>query len=168
MSIPTLDELFDTPVSSGFGDPLPIGFYNGVITGAEVKSGPKGPYIKVEVTIHDEDYRGRKTWKNAVSFSEKATFMPGGPAELLQATEPDIDRSLPSNQIPAAIAAAILSTPISVEVEHEQVKRNGVAQFNADGTPEMRAQIRSFAKADSDFITTVENEAAGLDDDLPF
>lgn len=172
--LPTLDELMGAEISASFDrTPLPIGSYNGVITGAEVNKGAKGPYIKIEVTIHDEDYRGRKAWKNAVSFSEKAINMPGGVAELVQTTQPDIDRDIPGNELPAAIAAAILSTPIVINVGHEHaqeknVSGNYVDAFNDDGSPRMKAVIESFSPADPDFISAVEKEAAGLDDDLPF
>lgn len=174
MSLPTLTELMGMEVSADFDDaPLPIGFYNGVITGAEVNPGKKAPYIKVEVTIHDEDYRGRKAWKNAVSFSEKALTMPGGVVNLLQATEPDIDRDTKANELPATIAAAIMSTPVRIEIQHEQAQSKNasgvyVDAFNDDGSPKMRAIIHSFESAPEDFVSTIEKEAAGVDDDLPF
>lgn len=167
MSLPTIDELMTMEVSETFA-PIPVGFYNGVITGAEVATGAKGPYIKVEVTIHDEEYRGRKVWRNAVSFSEKAIGMPGGVAQLLQATKPDLPRDAAAEELPSIIATFIVSTPIKFEVEHDQVKRGGKSQFLADGSPEMRAGVRQWFEAEADFISSVEADAAGIDDDLPF
>ncbi len=169
MPLPSLDDLMSMGVAEGFdSNPVPIDQYNAVITGAEVANGAKGPYIKIETTIHDEEHRGRKVWKNAVSFSEKALKMPGGVANLLQTTKPEIDRDIDSNELPAAVAAAVLHSPIVIDVDHEQVKRNGVDQFLADGQPELRATIRQFIEADADFISAIEAEAAGVDDDLPF
>ena len=168
MPLPTIDELMNTEVGAGFGEAVPAGYYSGVITGAEVHPGGKGPYIKLEVTIHDEDYKGRKVWKNAISFSEKALGMPGGVVQLLQVVQPTLDRSLPSEELPAAIAEAVLTAPVVVEIGHEQVKRQGAAQFNADGSPEMRAQIDSFLPPEDDFVAAVAKEAAGVDSDLPF
>ena len=96
--------------------------------------------------------------------------MPGGVAELLQTTGAGetIDRSLPAEELPAAIAEAVLHSPIVIEVDHEQVKRNNVLQFNADDTPEMRARVRSYSAAKPEFIEAIKAEAAGLDEDLPF
>ena len=168
MSIFDIEQLMEMEISTGFGEPVPIGFYNAVISGVEVGGGPKGPYLNIETTVHDEEYRGRKVWRVA-SFSEKALGMPGGIAELLQITDPpDLDRSVPPEELPAEIARAVLHSPIQIEVEHDQVKRGGVPQQNADGTPEMRSQVRSFSDPPDDFIDTIKNEAAGIDDDLPF
>jgi hypothetical protein len=169
MSLPTLAELMSKEVSETFDrTPLPIGFYNGVITGAEARAGAKGPYLSVEVTIHDEEFKGRKVWKNSCSFSEKALGMPGGIANLLQTAKPDIPASAPPNTLPAVIAQGVISCPIRIEVEHEQVKRSGVFATLADGSPEMRSSIRQFTPPDDAFVQSIEAEAAGLDDDLPF
>jgi hypothetical protein len=174
MPLPTLDDLMNGTIQDAFDyELLPIGEYNGVITGAEVRAGKAGAYIKLEVTIHEDDYLGRKAWKNAVSFSEKATFMPGGIAELTQAAKPEVDRNTPANQLPAAIAAAIMSTPVRIGIDHERAQSKNQAgtyvdAFNDDGTPKMRAVINRFFEAPADFVSTIEKEAAGLDDDLPF
>jgi hypothetical protein len=162
-----LNDLLGAEVSSSSFDLIEEGTYNGVITGAEVRPGQKAPYINLEVTIHDEGLRGRKVWRTC-SFSEKALNMPGGVANLVQTTKPDIDPSTPAEALPAAIAEAVISSPVTIEVEHEQIKRQGVAQFNADGTPEMRAQIKTLIEPDEAFVTQIENEIAGVDDDLPF
>lgn len=174
MSLPTLDELMNMEVSKDFEySPLPIGFYNGVITNAEVNSGKKAPYIKIEVTIHDEEYRGQKVWKNAVSFSEKALTMPGGVVNLLKATQPNIPKDAKANELPALIARAVQSQPVRVEVQHEQAQSKNasgvyVDAFNDDGSPKMRSVIHSFEPAPEDFVAAIEKEAAGVDDDLPF
>lgn len=168
MNIPSLDDLLNLEVSDSFDKtPVPEGTYNAVITGCEVRKGAKGPYLSIEVTIHDEDFKGRKVWRNS-SFSEKAVGMPGGIANLLQATRPRIAKDTPANALPAAIADAVVASPVTIEVEHEQVKRNGVPATLSDGTPEMRAQVRHFAPATDEFSASIEAEAAGLDDDLPF
>ena len=171
MPIRSLEELLTAEVGESDFPLIPIGFYNGVITGAEVRQGGKAPYINVRVTIHDEgEYRGQNCWKNAVSFSEKALLMPGGPAQLAQATgsQDKLAKDVPWEEAPSALAAAVLSTPVRIEVRHEQAWKNGSDVFNEDGTPKMRAIIHAFAPADEDFIASVEAEAAGLDDDLPF
>jgi len=168
MPLPTFQDLMGAEISTGFGPPVPIGAYNAVITGAEVRGGKKGPYIAFESTIHDDgEYRGRKVWRNS-SFSEKALAMPGGIAEITQATDPDVDKETPAEELPAVLAATILHSPVVIEVEHEQVKRNGVDQFNTDGTPELRATVSSFIAPPDDFIEAIKTEAAGVDDDLPF
>jgi len=170
MSLPSIDELMGMEISAGYGDPVPIGFYDAVITAVEVRGGNKGPYLNITTTVHEEgDYFSRKVW-GISSFSEKALGMPGGVAELLQTTGAGetIDRSLPAEELPAAIAEAVLHSPIVIEVDHEQVKRNNVLQFNADDTPEMRARVRSYSAAKPEFIEAIKAEAAGLDEDLPF
>ena len=164
----TLEEMLGIEVGSSDFDLLPEGTYNGAITGAEVKMGPKGPFIKVEVTVHDEGYRSRKVWRNAASFSEKATTMPGAAPNLIQAAQPTLDADLEVGELPAAIADAILSLAISVEVTHEQVKRDGSLQFNSDGSPEFRAQVNRFLEPSEEFKATFQAEKDGVDDDLPF
>lgn len=166
MSLPSLEDLLGAEVSTGY-DLLPIGGYSGVITGCEVRKGAKGPYLNVEVTVHDEGYRGRKVWRIA-SFSEAALNMPGGVANLVQSTQPEIDPGTSPDDLPAVLAQAIISSPVAITVEHDQIKRNGAAQFLPDGSPEMRAQIKSFEAPDADFLTRIENEIAGVDEDLPF
>ncbi len=105
--IPTLEELMAAEVSTGGFEPLAIGWYNGVITKTEVRPGQKAVYISVEVSVHDEEYKGRKVW-GITSFSDKALTMPGGVANVLQTIEPDIDIDTDPEELPAVIAAAIL------------------------------------------------------------
>ena len=169
MSIPTLNDLFNAAVSETFSnEPVPVGFYDAVITKVEVRQGAKGPYLSIENTIHaPEEYKSRKVWRNS-SFSEKALYMPGGIAQLLQATQPEVDRNTSAEEMPAVIARGIQGLPVRIEVEHEQVVRNGQQATNADGSPEMRATVRSFETPDPAFVQAIEDEASGLDDDLPF
>lgn len=167
MSIPSIEDLLNAEVQEFSDEPIPVGVYNAVITGTEVRPGNKGPYISVESTIFDGDEARRKSW-GISSFSDKAQKMPGGPANLVQATQPDIDRDTPVEELPAAIAAGVLSTPVSITIEHEQVERNGVKQELADGRPEMRARTRQYGPADEEFIAAFEAYASGGDDDLPF
>jgi hypothetical protein len=162
-----MEELLGTKVSKF--DLVPIGRYSGVIVAAEVLKGPKGPYIKVEVKIHDEGFRGRSVWRGAASFSEKAKTMPGAAPNLVQATQPEIDPSIEDvRELPAAIADALISLPVGVEVEHEQIKRNGELALGPDGEPELRATIKEFFEVGDDFRATIEAEIEGVDDDLPF
>lgn len=172
MPIPSLDELMEMEVSASFDEPVPEGWYNAVITKGEVRKGKKGPYISIETTVHtdedgDDEFRGRKVWRNA-SFSDNALKMPGGIAQLMQATQPEIDRDTTSEELPAVIARAITSTPVRIRVKHDQIVRQGVAQFKADGEPELRAEVAEWEAASEEFIAAVEDEAAGVDDDLPF
>ncbi len=167
MTMPSLSDLLGAEVSDSGFDLIPVGPYSGVITGAEVKKGPKGPYINIEVTIHDEGLRGRKVWRIA-SFSEKALNMPGGIANLVQSVQPEIEPTTEPGALPAAIADAIISSPVLIEVGHDQVKRNGTLQFHADGQPELRAQIETFDAPGEEFTGRIEAEIAGVDDDLPF
>ena len=172
MPIPSIDELMDMEVSASFDEPVPEGWYNAVITKGEVRKGGKGPYISVETTVHtdeegEDEFRGRKVWRNA-SFSDKALKMPGGIAQLMQSTKPDIPRDTSAEELPAVIAKAITSTPVRIRVKHDQVVRQGVPQFLSNGEPEMRAEVAEFEPAPEEFIATVEAEAAGVDDDLPF
>jgi hypothetical protein len=156
-------------VSTGFA-PLAIGWYNGVITKVEVRDGAKAPYLSVEVTVHGDEYHGRKVWGMS-SFSDKALTMPGGVVNLLQVTEPDIDMDTPASELPAVMAQAITSSPVSFLVKNEQVKRGGVLQFldaPTNSVPEMRSKVDSYRTPEQDFIDGVEVEAAGGDTDLPF
>ena len=50
-------------VSSGF-DPIAPGTYAAKVTGIEMKQGPKGPYIKWEMTLSDPELSTRKVWYN--------------------------------------------------------------------------------------------------------
>lgn len=165
MSLPSLEELLNADISEY--ELLPVGTYSGVITNCEVRKGPKGPYLSIEVTVHDEGYRGRKVWRNA-SFSEKAINMPGGVANLVQSAQPEIDPGTTADELPSVIATEVVSSPVKVEVEHDQIKRNGALQFNPDGSPEMREQIKTFHAPDAEFISEIESEIAGVDNDLPF
>ena len=168
MSIPSLDALLTMEVMEGFTNtPVPEGDYNAVITGVKVAQGAKGPYLAVETTIFDGPEARRKVWRN-VSFSEKAVNMPGGLANLVQATNPPVDKSVSGNALPAAIAAALPSTPVTITVEHEQVVRAGTPAVNPDGTPEMRGTVSNFGPASEDFLASFEAEVTGADDDLPF
>jgi len=169
MPLPDFKELQDAEITIGFGPPVPEGFYNAVITGAEVRGGKKGPYINFETTIHDDgEYHGRKVWRYS-SFSEKARHMPGGISEVYQATKPDVDMDTPREELPAVLAAAVLRSPVVIEVEHEQKQNKaGVDQFNPDGSPALRGVVQSFTAPPDDFINTIKTEAAGIDDDLPF
>lgn len=168
--IPTLEELMKAEVSSGGFEPLPVGWYNGVITKVEVKDGPKAAYLNVEVTVHDEEYQGRKVW-GMTSFSDKAVTMPGGVANILQSAKPDIDLATPVEELPAAMAKALTSLPVRFQVKNEQVKRQGVLQWldaPNNTIPEMRSRVGEYTEPEQEFIDQVDAEAAGLDSDLPF
>lgn len=168
MGIPSIEELMTMDVAEAFGsEPVPIGDYNAVITGAEVRPGKKAPYISVETTIFDGDYERRKVWRN-VSFSDKALGMPGGLANVMQSAKPELDRELKADELPAAVAAGIISSPVSITVKHDQVVRQGTKQFTADGQAEMRAEVSSFGEPTPEFVKAFEDMAAGVDDDLPF
>lgn len=168
MAIPTLNDLMGTEVSDSINyDPLPNGNYNGVITKVEVRNGAKAVYLNVEVTIHDEEYKGRKIW-GISSFSEKALAMPGGIANVLQTVKPQIDMSTPQAEIPAVMAAAITSYPVTIRNQNEQVKRNGELAIKDDGSPEMRSKIAEYLVPSDEFKESVELDAQGLDDDLPW
>lgn len=168
MAISSLQDLMGAEVGSNDFPLVPAGTYNAVITKAEVRKGNKAPYIALMATIHDEDYKGWTVWNIAASFSEAALTVPGHAANLVQSTGITIDLDTPEEEIPAAVAAAIVGQPVSIEVVHDQVKRNGVLQTNDDGSPEMRANIDAYNPAPEEFIESVELDAQGLDDDLPF
>lgn len=171
MSIPTLEELMKAEVSSGGFEPLPVGWYDGVITKVEVRAGAKGPYLNIEVRVHDDgEHNGRPVWGMS-SFSDKALTMPGGIANLLQTTKPDIDMDTPAEELPHAIAVAVSSKPVSFLVKNEQVKRNGQLQYldaPKNQVPELRSRVEEYREPSQDFIDAVDAEAAGLDGDLPF
>lgn len=168
MSIPTIEELMGMDVIEFDKIPVPIDDYNVVITKAEVKPGAKGPYIAIETTIFEGEYRGRKVWRGACSFSEKAMGMPGGVANLVQSTQAAVPTGTPPEQMPAAIAAAVLSAPVGITTEHDQVVRNGIPATLDDGSPELKALVRLWSPPSDEFVAAVKAEAAGLDDDLPF
>lgn len=176
MNIPTLDQLLSMEVTDNFGTLVPVGNYLGVLTGGEVRPGKKAPYINIEATIHQSDdddsdnpaeFKGRKVWR-VCSFSDNAVGMPGGIAQLLQVTKPTIEADTPANELPAVVAQAVIGTPVGFTVKHEQIERKGKPQFNPDGSPEMKAEIRAFYPPSEAFAEAYEAESAGLDSDLPF
>jgi len=170
-NIPTLQQLMQGEVNASGFEPLPIGWYNGIITGGEVRNGPKGPYINVETTIFDEEgeHHKRKVWGMS-SFSDKALAMPGGPRNLVQSAKPEIDTDITAEELPAAVAIGIRSKPVSFKVVNEQVKRGGQLQWlDEDQTvPEMRSKIAEYREPSQELIDAVEAEVAGADSDLPF
>lgn len=177
MSIPTIDDLMSATVSELTEYTLlEAGDYYGVITDVESRPGKKAPYLNVEVTIHqaatDEDGEqtghGRKVWRN-VSFSEKAITMPGGVANLVQVTKPDI-KNASADDLPGAIAVAIQASPIGVTVGHEQAwdGKAGKPKVDENGNPVMRESIDSFFEAPESFIDSFEAESIGVDNELPF
>lgn len=179
MGIPTLEDLMKAEVSASGFEPLPVGWYNGVITGCEVKDGAKAAYLNIEVTVHDEDgeieegeYHKRKVWGMS-SFSDKALTMPGGIANLMQVTDEFIDIPLGASleELPALIAAEVKGSPVSFLVRNEQVKRQGVLQFldpPENTLAEMRSKVNEYRLAESEFVDGVDRDAAGVDADLPF
>ena len=163
--IPSLEELMKAEVSSGGFEPLPVGWYDGVITKVEVRPGQKGAYLNIEVTVHDTDgeHHGRKVWGMS-SFSDKALTMPGGIANLLQTAKPDIDMDTPAEELPAAIAAAVTSKPVSFLVKNEQVKRNGQLQYldaPKNQVPELRSKVAEYRDPDQDFIDSCGRRGSG-------
>jgi hypothetical protein len=167
-ALPTLDELMAMDVAEWSGELVPFGLYNGVITNVEVRDGQKGPYLNLEVTLHDDEYAGRKVWRNS-SFSEKALAAPAGIAELVQATKPDIAAGTSPEDIPGAIAQAILGSAVGIEVDHEQRWKSGAPMVDAStGEPVMRETIKAFFQPTDEFVESVEKQSAGMDDDLPF
>jgi hypothetical protein len=155
-------------VSGWSGELMPLGRYSGVITNIEVRNGKKGPYLNIEWTSHDEDFSGRKVWRNS-SFSEKAIGMPAGIAELVQATKPDIPKGTSPDALPGALATVLQSAAIDVEIDHEQRWKDGAPLFDAaTGEPILRESIVAFYEAPEAFVESVANEAAGIDDELPF
>lgn len=170
MSIPSIEELMSATVSNSGFEPLPVGWYNGVITKVEVRAGAKGPYLSIEVTVHGEESNGRKVWGMA-SFSDKALTMPGGVANVMQTTEPEIPLDTAAEELPAVLAAAITSKGVSFLVKNEQVKRGGVLQYldaPENTQAEMRSKVEQYRTAEEDFLAQVDADAAGLDADLPF
>lgn len=172
MSIPTLDQLMTTSISElAEWDLLDVGPYFGVITNTEARKGPKGPYVNIEVTLHqnaagDETMKGRRVWRN-VSFSDKAIGMPGGLAQLVQATQPNIPDGADSD-LPSALAQVLTGEAVGVELGHEQGWKNGGPQVDEQGNPVYREAIDGFFQAPESFSDGIEAEANGNDLDLPF
>ena len=167
MAIPSIEDLMGAEVGSGDFPLLPAGIYNGVITKSDVGHGPKAPYIKVMVTIHDEEYKGWTVWGNS-TLSESALTMPGAAPNLVQSTGIKLELDTDPKELPNVIASSIISKPVQVEVTQDQVKRNGKLQYNDDDSPEMRASIKKYFEAPEEFIESIELEAQGVDEDLPF
>lgn len=168
MPIPSLDDLMSMQISGFSNELMPLGRYSGVITNIEVRSGKKGAYLNIEWTCHDEDYRGRKVWRNS-SFSEKAIGMPGGIAELVQSTKPEIPKGTSPSDLPAALATACQSAPLDVEIDYEPRWKDGGPMIDpTTGEPVMRESIVAFYEPPEEFVKSIANEAAGVDDELPF
>lgn len=168
MALPSLDDLMSADISGWSGELIPEGDYNAVITNVEVRSGGKGPYLNIEATIHDEEYRGRKVWRNS-SFSEKALYMPGGVAQLVQAVKPEVPKDISPEDIPSALAQAIQSQPVGVTVQHEDRWKDGGPVINpSTGETEQREVIGAFFEPSAEFVDSFEKESAGVDDELPF
>lgn len=174
MPIPTLEQLMSTSISElAEWDLLDVGPYFGVITGSEARSGKKGPFVNLEITLHsnaegDETMKGRKVWRN-VSFSEASIAMPGGLAQLVQCAQPDIPESS-DDDLPAALSQVLVGLPIGVELTHEQgwdSKRSKKA-VDENGNPIMREAVDSFFQAPESFADGIEAESVGNDLDLPF
>lgn len=173
MTLPSLADLLGAEVSTGF-EPIPRGIYNGVITEVEVRKGGKGPYLNITFTVHSEaesgdtGQRGRKAWRIS-SFSPRALNMPGGVSNVVQVCQPEIDPKTSPEDLPKVLAAALVSCPVQVEIDHEQKQdAQGTLKTNADGSPQMREVVNYFAEVGEEFLASFEAEAAGVDDDLPF
>ena len=172
MSIPSLaDILGGTVTDAPEYDPLPPGDYSAVITGVEVRKGKKSgiPYLNVEATIFTGEFETRKVWGMS-SFSEKATTMPGGITQILQSTgaAENLDLATDPETLPAVLAAALKSSPVTITTNLDHEGRPGDKKFNEDGTPKMRAQINSYSPPSEEFLASFANEVAGVDDDVPF
>ena len=152
---------------------IPEGDYNGVITEAVISTDKNGEaFLKVEVTLHDDEFQGRKVRRNWVSLAPDYLAQQGNGRQLAKSVNPlsPIDRELPGD---AALAQAAMSTPVSVGIGHENFQEKDatgtyVDAFNDDGSHKLRASVRSFAPAPEDFVASIELEAAGVDEDLPF
>lgn len=167
MAISSLEQLMTADVGGGF-EPIPNGWYDGVITGTDTNKGKKAPYLTIKVTVHDEEHQGAVVWGMA-SFSTKAEHIPGNIPNLLQSTSPKIDLDTPKEEIPNAVAAAVKSIAVRIKVKNEQVVRNGIPQtLDDDETPEMRSKIDEYAPATEEFYAKIKNEESGVDDSLPF
>jgi len=82
MSIPSLADILGGTVSEGYDDaPLPIGDYNAVIAGCEVRQGQQRPYLRVDATVFDGAFKWAKVY-GVLSFSREAVSMPGGVTPL--------------------------------------------------------------------------------------
>lgn len=171
MPIPTIDELMTMEVGSY--ELVPTGHYLGVITNVEVREGRKGPYLNLEVTIHedadgDTTHQGKRAWRVA-SFSEKALAMPGGVAELVQVTQPDIPSGTDPDDLPNVLATLVQGEPVGFEIEHNQRYKNGKPQVDpTTGEPVLKEDVAYFFSAPDSFTDNLELEAQGVDSDLPF
>ena len=65
-------------------DPIPNGIYTVQITGSEAKQNHKrnGSYVKIEFTIVDKSFNGRKLWHNFNLFNPSETAQNIGRAEI--------------------------------------------------------------------------------------
>ena len=173
MSIPTLEQLMSASISElAEWELLATGPYFGVITNVEARDGAKAAYLNVEVTLHqtkdgDETMKGRRVWRN-VSFSEKAINMPGGLAQLVQSTKPEGLDGIAPEQLPAALAQAVTSSPVGIDLGHEQGWKDGGPQVDEKGNPVMREAVDGFFAPDDSFGAGIEAESNGNDADLPF
>lgn len=152
---------------------VPVGLYLGVITNVEVRDGKKGPYLNLEVTIHQdsdgsEEHQGQRAWRVA-SFSEKALAMPGGVAELVQVTKPDIPEGTDPDDLPNVLATLVQGEPVGFEIEHTQRFKNGKPQFDlTTGEPVLKEDVAYFFVPPTEFADNLELEAQGHDSELPF
>lgn len=57
---------YETKAGGGDFEPLPTGWYSATITGSEMRDtrAGDGEYLKVEWTIFDGEFEGRKVWQN--------------------------------------------------------------------------------------------------------
>jgi hypothetical protein len=90
--------------------------------------------------------------------------------QLIQASGvgEDIDSDISPKEIPAAVASALRSTPVTIAVEHEHDGKEGAKKYNADGTPTMRARIKSYAAPSDEFLAGFAEYDSEGDDDVPF
>lgn len=171
MPIPTIDELMGMEIGSY--ELVPTGLYLGVITNVEVREGKKGPYLNIEVTVHQDtdgntEFQGQRAWRVA-SFSEKALAMPGGVAEIVQVLKPDIPTGTSPDDLPNVLATLIQSEPVGFELEHNQRYKNGKPQVDATtGEPVLKEDVAYFFEAPAEFRNDLDAEAQGTDSDLPF
>ena len=125
MAIPSLDN-----------DLLPVDTYNAVITAVEVKKGQSSgiPYLNVTATIFDGEFKWAKR-QRALSFSRKAIRLPGGVLQLVQsAGVVDLPADTPTADVPAAIAAALIASPVTISTNQQ-----GAVDYFAPPTEEFVA-----------------------------